>query len=60
MKGNRFILGCDLKVGQSILVNGRAHLITAVEPAILGVVVAYFGTDSFVIAPDQAVEVSSL
>jgi len=56
---NRFILGFDLQVGQSILVDGHPQLITAVEPEILGVMVASSGKQSFLINPSEAVELVS-
>lgn len=57
MKGCRFILGCDLKVGQSLVANGHPQLVTAVEPAILGVRIIYCGMQAFIIHPNEAVQV---
>lgn len=54
-----FHLGSDLEVGQSIVVNRHPQLITSVEPEILGIVVAYCGTEALLIHPDEAVELAA-
>lgn len=59
VRTQRFILACDLKVGDSILVSGRPYLITAVEQLSVAVMIAS-GTWSISLAPDEAVEIHGM
>jgi hypothetical protein len=53
----RFIYGCDLKVGDVVVVQGRPYPITEVEDTPSGYI-AYSGTWSMVIRTDEVVQIS--
>jgi len=53
----RFIYGCDLKVGDVVVVQGRPYLVTEVERTPSGCI-AYSGTWSMVIRTDEVVQIS--
>lgn len=55
MKTQRFVLACDLKIGDSVLIEGRPYLVTKVEQRATEVT-ASSGTWSITLTPDEAVE----
>lgn len=57
VRTSRFVLVCDLKVGDSVLLEGRPYLVTALEQASAAVVISS-GTWSITVAPDNAVQVA--
>jgi len=52
----RFIYGCDLKVGDVVIVQGRPYLVTEVEHAPSSTI-AYSGNWSITILQNEVVEV---